>query len=88
MKTLLLSIIAAVLFSAGITPAWAGTCPPPPVAYCQPYKVRTVELYRQRVSQVRYDHCGRAYTVWFTVVTYQDVWSNGAWRNYQVAFQG
>ena len=60
---------------------------PPPSATtttCHVFKVRTIEVCRQRHFEWRQQRCGYRYQVWYTVITYRDIYSNGTSKTYKV----
>lgn len=73
---LLLALAAAALLTAAPTTASAG------YSHCGPrvYKIRTCEVDRCQYRKWAYDHCGRRYSYWVTVITYKDTFSNGSSR--------
>lgn len=82
MKHLLLTlaIVAAAFF--GTTSVEAGKYHRNHRNHCKPkvYKVRTCEINRCKYKKWAYDHCGKRYSYWVTVVTYKDFYSNGSYR--------
>ena len=44
------------------------------------YKIRTCEIDRCQYRKWAYDHCGKRYSYWVTVITYKDFYSNGSSR--------
>lgn len=73
---LTLAIVATAFF--GMTTVEAGSYR----NHCGPkvYKVRTCEIDRCKYKKWAYDHCGKRYSYWATVITYKDFYSNGSYR--------
>ena len=89
MKALLaLAIIATASFTAS-TSAHAGDYRSShhQVDYCKPYVVCTHKLYSCQEKRTAYDHCGRPYCYYVTVVTYKDVYNTGYSRTYTKTFR-
>lgn len=57
------------------------------VDYCAPYVVCTQKVASCRKQYTSYDHCGRPYSYWVTIVTYRDVYNTGATRTYTRTFK-
>ena len=52
------------------------------------YLATTVEVSRHRTYTIQYNHCGHAYRVYYTVITYRDIYSNGTEKTYSVTVYG
>lgn len=86
-KLILAALIAAAGLFAGVNTAEAGNYYNR-YNHCAPkiYTVNTYEINRCKHKKVNYDHCGRVYYSWYTVVTYKTVYSNGTWRTFTRTF--
>ncbi|MDF1861345.1 MAG: hypothetical protein P1U87_14105 [Verrucomicrobiales bacterium] len=84
MKHLILAILITGAAFFTVTPASAGYCKPQPKCAPKVYKIRTCEIDRCKYRKWAYDHCGKRYSYWVTVITYKDYYSNGShriWKN-------
>lgn len=77
---LTLAIFGAAFFGM-TTPVEAGNYH----NHCGPevYKVRTCEIDRCKYKKHAYNHCGKRYSYWVTVITYKDYYSNGSYRDWK-----
>ncbi|MDF1814574.1 MAG: hypothetical protein P1V20_20380 [Verrucomicrobiales bacterium] len=80
-KLILTSAIAITALFAGAQSAKADNCYTPPVVTCV-YKVKTVQINCCHYQRTAYDHCGKPYCYTVAVYTFQDIYSNGTYRNW------
>lgn len=80
MKNILLAIILVASAFATVAPTTASAGGYR--SHCAPkvYKIRTCEVDRCRYQKWSYDHCGKRYSYWVTVITYKDYYSNGTYK--------
>jgi len=95
-KVILATLLATASLFVGVSTSEAGNhCRPVyhhntyhHKTYCPPavYKIHTCEINRCKHKKVRYDHCGKAFYYYVTVVTYRDSYSDGSHRTWTRTF--
>ena len=89
MKTILVLALAALGLSSAHAGDYGYSYRPTQVDYCAPapYVVCTHKLHTCTEKRVAYDHCGRAYCYYVTIVTFKDVYNTGHTRTYTQTFR-